>query len=354
MKNILLAAFLLVNAFALFASNNDTYYKASDKRFSYMGRGDFSNPDHPRFWTAAAQVSFSFKGTKCTIDLTDEHLYGKNLNYIVLVVDGKYSRFKLPAAENKLSVGNNLKDTIHTVVLCKCTETNIGYIQFNGVSCRELLQHPTPPKRKIECFGNSITCGTGSDQSLVACGKGDWQDQHNAYLSYGALTARALNAQYHLTSVSGIGLIHSCCDMDIVMPQVYDKISLRENKLTWNFALYQPDVVTICLGQNDGIQNKEKFCTAYIDFIQKLRKVYPRTRFVLLTSPMADDKLLPVLKDYLTTVVNAMHKSGDNRVTKFFFSRSYNSGCDAHPDLKEHELIAKELTDYLRQLMDWQ
>jgi lysophospholipase L1-like esterase len=354
MKNILLSTLLLINALTLFANNNDTYYKASDKRFSFMGRGDFSNPDHPRFWTAAAQVTFSFKGTECTIDLTDEHLYNKNLNYIVLVVDGKYSRFKLPAAENKLSVGDNLKDTIHTVVLSKCTETNIGYIQFNGVNCRELLKQPTPPKRKIECFGNSITCGTGSDQSLVACGKGDWQDQHNAYLSYGALTARALNAQYHLTSISGIGLIHSCCDMDIVMPQVYDKISLRENKHSWNFALYQPDVVTICLGQNDGIQNKEKFCSAYVDFIKTLRKVYPRTRFVLLTSPMADEKLLPVLKDYLTTVVNSLHNSGKKKVSKFFFSRSYNSGCDAHPNLKEHELIAKELTDYLRQLMHWQ
>jgi lysophospholipase L1-like esterase len=353
MKHILLAAVLLFSVSATSAKENQTFFKASDKRFSYMGRGDFSNPDHPRFWTAAAQVSFTFTGTACFIDLTDEHLYNKNLNYIVLVVDGKYSRFKLPAAENKLSVGGNLKDTIHTVILSKCTETNIGYIQFNGVSCRELLNCPTPPKRKIECFGNSITCGTGSDQSLVACGQGDWQDQHNACLSYGALTARALNAQCHLTSVSGIGLIHSCCDMDIVMPQVYDKINLRENKLRWNFSLYQPDVITICLGQNDGIQDKEKFCNAYIDFIKKLRKVYPRTQFVLLTSPMADDKLLPVLKDYLATVVNSINKHGDKKVTKFFFSRSYNSGCDAHPNLQEHELIAKELTTYLRKLMRW-
>ena len=353
MKCTLFAVLLLIGTANLYANSGNSFFQASDKRFSYMGRGDFSNPNHPRFWAAAAQVMFSFKGTECTIDLTDEHLYNKNLNYIVLIVDGKYSRFKLPAAENKLSVGENLKDTIHTVVLCKATETGIGYIQFNGVNCRQLLQHPTPPKRKIECFGNSITCGTGSDQSLVACGKGDWQDQHNAYLSYGALTARALNAQYHLTSVSGIGLIHSCFEMDIVMPQVYDKIILRENKLQWNFALYQPDVVTICLGQNDGIQDKAKFCNAYVDFIKKLRKVYPHTRFVLLTSPMADEKLLPVLKDYLTTVVNTINQNGDKKVSKYFFSRSYNSGCDAHPNLAEHELIAKELTAYLRQLMHW-
>lgn len=353
MKQHIFWILLLMCTTTLFAQNKNSFYKASDKRFSYMGRGDFHVPDHPRFWAAAAQIAFSFKGTDCIIDITDEHLYNKNLNYIVLVVDGNYSRFKLSGADNQLSVGANLKDTIHTVVLCKATETGIGYIQFNGVTCRDLLPCPAPPKRKIECFGNSITCGTGSDQSLVACGQGDWQDQHNAYLSYGALTARALNAQYHLTSVSGIGLIHSCCDMDIVMPQVYDKINLRENKFRWNFSLYQPDVVTICLGQNDGVQDKEKFCSAYTNFIKTLRKAYPHTQFVLLTSPMADQKLLPFMKECLTIVVNRMHKTGDKKVSQFFFSRSYNSGCDAHPDLSEHKLIAQELTAYLRQLMHW-
>jgi hypothetical protein len=77
----------------------------------------------------------------------------------------------------------------------------------------------------------------GSDLSAVPCGKGVWQDQHNAYLSYGPVTARALSAQYHLSAVSGIGLMHSCCNMNIIMPQVYDKISMRNDTINWNFEL---------------------------------------------------------------------------------------------------------------------
>lgn len=353
MKKILFFLLMAYYITPISAANDLSFYEASDARFCYMGRGNFSNAEHPKFWAAGAQISFWFKGSSCTVDLTDENLYGTNLNYIHLIIDGKYSRFKLPAKENKLSIGDNLRDTIHTVVICKGTESIIGYLQFNGITCKELLPPPPLPSRKIECFGNSITCGTGSDQSAVACGKGEWQDQHNAYLSYGALTARALKAQYHLTSVSGIGLIHSCCDMDIVMPQVYDKISLRENKLPWNFALYQPDVVTICLGQNDGIQDETKFCNAYVDFIKTLRKVYPKAQIVLLSSPMADEKLTSVLKQYLTIIVNTVHKNGDKNVTSFFFSRSYNSGCDSHPNLAEHQLIANELTAYLKKLMQW-
>jgi len=354
MKQFTLFILLIISTVTLFAADSLPFYKASDNRFSYMGRGDFSNTEHPRFWASATQINFRFKGNSCVIDLADEHLYGKNLNYVQLIVDGNYyTRFKLLSAENKISVSGNPNDSIHTVVICKSTESSIGYLQFNGVRCKELLASPTPPLRKIECFGNSITCGTGSDQSEVRCGKGEWQDQHNAYQSYGAITARALNAQYHLTSVSGIGLIHSCCNLDIVMPQVYDKISLRENKLPWNFSLYQPDVVTICLGQNDGIQDKTTFCNAYIDFIKTLRKVYPQAHIVLLTSPMADDKLLPILKKQLSFITDKLNKSGDKQVSKFFFSRSYNSGCDSHPNLAEHQLIANELTAYLKNLMQW-
>lgn len=352
MKAFLFSIILACFAFTAYAADTETFYKASNSNFVYMGRGDFSDAAHPRFWASGAQIIFAFTGDSCIINLTDENLWGKDLNYIQLIVDGKYSRFKLKEKVNKLSIPN-LSEGKHTIVICKTTESNIGYLQFDGVSCPKLLAHPALPKRKIECFGNSITCGTGSDQSEIPCGKGDWQDQHNAYLSYGAQTARNLNAQYHLTSVSGIGLIHSCCNMDVVMPQVYDKISLRENKLLWDFRRYQPDVVTICLGQNDGIQEQQTFCNAYLNFISSLRKVYPKARIVLLTSPMADEKLTLVLKSYLTIVANQANANGDKKVSTFFFNRSYNSGCDNHPSLAEHQLIANELTSYLKGLMHW-
>lgn len=352
MKKTIFSLVLICSSLLANTVTAQTFYKASDPKFAYMGRGDFSNAEHPKFWVAGAQILFSFQGNACTIDLTDENLWGKDLNYIQLIVDGKYSRFKLSSKDSKVSLGK-LSEGKHNVVICKGTETNIGYLQFNGVTCAKLLKAPTLPKRKIEFFGNSITCGTGSDMDEIPCGKGDWQDQHNAYLSYGAQTARALNAQYHLTSLSGVGLIHSCCDMDVVMPQIYDKISLRENKLPWNFSKYQPNVVTICLGQNDGVQDQKKFCDAYVTFVQNLRKVYPKAKIVLLTSPMADQTLTPVLKTYLTDVVKQLNEKGDKKVSSFFYSRSYNSGCDNHPSLAEHKLIAAELTAYLKGLMHW-
>ena len=352
-KTFLLSILFIFSAAFSFAAESLTYYKASDPRFFYMGRGDFANINHPKFWVPGAQIIFKFKGDSCTVDLTDEHLYGKFFNYVQFIVDGHYSRFKLSAVDSKLSVGDHLKDTIHSVIICKTTESNIGFLQFNGATCYKLLPPPPPPKRKIECIGNSITCGTGSDQSVIPCGKGEWDDQHNSYLSYGPVTARALHAQYHLTSVSGIGLIHSCCNLKYVMPQVFNKINLRDDTIPWNFSLYQPDVVTIELGQNDGIQNATTFCNAYVRFIHTLRKDYPKAHIVLLSSPMADSTLLPVMKGYILTVVQRLRDSGDKRVSKYFFSKRYHGGCDSHPTLAQHQLMANELTKYLKQLMHW-
>jgi len=51
--------------------------------------------------------------------------------------------------------------------------------------------------------------------------------------------------------------------------------------------------------------------------------------------------------------VAAMQAAGDRRVSSYFFSRKYSHGCGGHPDLKEHEQIASELTDYLKGLMRW-
>ena len=80
------------------------------------------------------------------------------------------------------------------------------------------------------------------------------------------------------------------------MPQVFDKINMRSDSIAWVFNRYIPDVVTICLGQNDGIQDSTVFCTNYINFIKQVRQQYKKANIVCLTSPMADEKLVAVLK----------------------------------------------------------
>ncbi len=326
---------------------------ADDPAIQYTGRVDLTNPKRPRFWAPGVYLKARFRGTACDVMLNDE-ASGKNHNYVAIVVDNnKPIRVKLTGKTDTLRVVQGLADGEHTLTVCKNTESGIGYLEFVGLRCSGLLPLPPKPTRKLEFIGNSITCGTGSDLSVVPCETGQWYDQHNAYLAYGPQIARRLNAQWHLSSVSGIGLMHSCCQMTVTMPDVFDKMNMRDNKIAWDFSRYQPDAVTVCLGQNDGIQDSTKFCGAYLNFLTTIRGHYPQAHIVCLTSPMADAKLTAVQQNYLTGIAAEANRRGDARVHTFFFSRSYNSGCGGHPDLAEHGLIANELEPFLKKIVGW-
>ena len=329
-------------------------YRPDHPFIQYTGRVDFTNPKLPRFWQPGVYISFKFKGNECELLLNDEMLWGSNHNYLELIVDGKAYRLQTVNKHDTLTVTKYLSASKeHTVILCKNTEANIGWLELAGIRCEELLRSNTKPQSRIEFIGNSITCGTGSDASSIPCGKGKWQDQHNAWFSYGAVTARKLNAQFHLSSVSGIGLMHSCCNMNITMPQVFDKVSMRNDTIAWNFLNYQPDVVTVCLGQNDGVQDEKTFCNNYMAFIQQLRKYYPNATIVLLSSPMASETLKQFMRKTIASVVKELNSKGERKVYSYIFSKRYNSGCDDHPSLKEHEQIAIELTTFIRKKMRW-
>ena len=336
------------------APGNLPLVEADSKDIYYIGRFDFTDPKAPKVWAPGAYVQARFRGTACDIVVNDEVRYGSTHNYLEIAVDDRPPfRVQTTGETNTIRAAAGLTSGAHTITVCKDTESEMGYVEFVGFRCQSLLPPPPLPKRKMEFIGDSITCGAGSDLSVAPCGKGTWYDQHNAYLSYGPTTARALHAQWHLSSVSGIGLMHSCCDMKATMPDVFGSVNLRDKTLPWDFRRYQPDVVTICLGQNDGEQDPAAFRDHYVQFIQQVRGDYPKAQIVCLSSPMADARLTAYLKDNLTRVADEMHQSGDKNVHTFFFSRSYNNGCGGHPDLAQHGQIAGELTTCLQTRLHW-
>ena len=323
------------------------YYLPTHEAIRYMGRIDFSNPIRPSFWQPGVSIEWAFSGDSCGVIMEDEIKWGSNHNYIALVVDGVPKRIKLSKRIDTIWVKPTTKALWHQMVMCKNTEANIGALTFVGIVANKIQAPATKYTLKIECIGNSITCGTGSDVTEIPCGKGVWYDQHNAYMSYGMQLGRKLNAQVHLTSVSGIGLMHSCCNLPVTMPAVFDKINMSENKLHWDFKNYQPDVVTICLGQNDGVQDSAVFVNKYLHFLKDLRSRYPAANFICLSSPMADNTLKAFMIKTIQSVVAVAKAGGNNKVSSYFFQKQYHAGCDGHPSLAEHEEIAGELVQYL-------
>ncbi len=355
MKNIILILCSLLFCTSKSSADEVFGFYAADHQFiQYTGRIDFSTPEKPKMWASGAYMKVKFSGTFLIIKLNDEFLWGKINNYLTIKVDNQPAyRVQLKGKENQVMLAKDLPRGEHTILIAKATEFENGYIEILGVTCGKLIKPDAKPFRKIEFIGDSITCGAASDESSTKCGEGEWHDQHNAYLAYGPTTARSLKAQWHLSSVSGIGLMKSCCDKKTVMPQVFDKVNMARDTIEWDFNLYQPDLVTICLGQNDGIQDSTQFTTAYVAFAKTLRAYYPKSKLVLLTSPMASADLNIFLQKQIKAVAKNLKLNGDRNIGYYFFKKQYQKGCGSHPSIEEHKEIGAELTAYLKNTMKW-
>lgn len=330
------------------------FYQADHPYFRYIGRIDFSNTKAPRFWAAGVYIEARFSGTFCEVEVRDEMLWGTSHNYLEISIDGKEpARIKTTGKFNRIKVADNLADGEHSIVIMKGTEALIGYLEFVGLRCEKLLPIKKKASRKIEFIGDSITSGMANYTKDIPCDSGVWYDQHSAWYSYGAITARSLGADYHITSESGIGLIHSCCDKKLTLPEIVDNVSISKDSLAWDFSKFQPDVVTVCLGQNDGIQDSVKFTHAYVALLKSLRGYYPQAKLVCLTSPMADKNLRAVLTRYIQGVVKYARTLGEKNIGAYYFAHQYKNGCGLHPDVEDDKRIANELTLFLSTEMKW-
>ena len=253
----------------------------------------------------------------------------------------------------------------HTVWLFKATEAHSGPIFIEKITGKKLhaLQRSNAPL--IEFIGNSITCGAAADPSEVACGAGVYHDQHNAYAAYGPRVARALNANFILSSVSGIGIYRNWNSDGPTMPEVYDNTDFQlGSPRQWNFENYKPAVVSIALGTNDFSNGDGKrprlpfdsseYVSRYIKFVQHVKSKYSEAQIALLSSPMINGDRRSQLQNCLTAVkrhVDSLY-SADKPVATFFFKPMQAQGCTGHPNVADHAVIADELTPFFKQLLE--
>ena len=334
--------------------NKLTTYLAADNYIQFTGRFEVNDSSQLKTSAPGAYLHFKFFGTECRLIIYDENKWNKYGNYLQVIIDDSIAyKLKLSPSKNELILAKGLPEGVHKITICKATESGIGSVTFKEILAEKLLTPDAKPVRKLEFMGNSITAGLGNDSNMLPCSAGNWYEQANAWKAYGPLTARALNSQWHVTAVSGIGLIQSCCGNEQTMPQIFSKTNLEPGGPAWDFKKYQPDVLTICLGQNDGIQDSSIFVQAYIRFIASIRQHYPKADIILLSSPMAGDELRARLVNYCKAVAEKLYKSGDNKIHTFFFDKQYTGGCDSHPSESEHQEIARLLTDFIRITMNW-
>jgi lysophospholipase L1-like esterase len=363
--SIVCTAYLLSFNYQKLYQPHTSLYLPDNNKIEYAGRIDFTNPQKPRLISSGACFTVKFRGKNCSILLEDQSSYN-NHSYISIVIDGEYSgRIKVSKDKTEYPVAMNLKGKAHTLMVCKDTESQTGYIDLAGIFCIKLLRVKKNCNRKIEFIGNSITCGMGMDISEIPCDSGEWYDQHNAYLAYGPLVARELKADWLLSSVSGIGITRYWNSPGPTMPETYNKIYLNKDSASlWNPGNFMPDLVSVCLGTNDFSDgdgsydrpplDSAEFVKAYISFLETIRSKYPDAQICCLSSPMLDGRKNVLMHNYLSAVIKYMKEiRKDKMIHMFEFSRPYTNGCSYHPDKEDHKKMAEELFPFFKNVMNW-
>jgi len=336
------------------ASPGAVLVPASDPRIQYTGRIDFSDPLAPRFDWPAISVGAVFQGGSVGILLKDGN------NDYDAFIDGNLREVIVGVPEERYLIQGLTKGR-HTLLLVKRTEASFGIGTFKGLELENgasLLAPPPRPMRRIEIIGDSLACGAEVEDLDTACDAPHFRTTENVFLSYGAVSARALGAEYRITAWSAKGMVRNAGDGEVSqdpMPSYFHRLLGNLKTPPYIPGAWDPQAVVVLLGGNDfytgGVHpSRDEFEVGYRSFLAMLRADYPKARIVCLcfsdSNPMGT---------YIQEVVRAENDDGEKMVNyaELGYPRGHLTGCYSHPDVEGQKLIAQDLTRVLGGLMGW-
>jgi len=334
--------------------------KSNDPHIHYMGRIGFEGNAAELSWPGSS-ATINFTGTGVKALLKDQ----SGANYFKVIVDGRVlPDIQLDTVKRLYTLVDGLPAGKHRLELFKRTEWTFGktwLYQFELASNTAIAKAPATQKRKIEFYGNSITCGyavldtTGQDR-----GTAPFEDN---YLSYANITARHFNAEYSCIARSGIGVLISWFPQ--TMPEMYDLFDPTDKNSKWDFSRYTPEVVVINLFQNDSwlvVQQQhpefkhrfdtipptnEQIIAAYESLVKNIRVKYPMAQIICALGSMDATRQGSPWPGYIVKAVENLH---DQKITTHFFPYKNTPG---HPSKSEQQAMADDLISYMEQHIKW-
>lgn len=343
-------------------------FPAHYPRLLWQGRIYEDNSGHKHLVSSGASLRFRVYGSECSIWMQNVASPGE-YNYFSLVIDGIHHPRQAinneSLTEHKIRFEKDAE--FHDVELYKETEAWNGEIVISSVECKGegIGEFPLPKGGNIEFIGNSITAGMASDPSMIACGEGKTYDQHNAYDAYGPRVARALDLNFAISAVSGIGIYRNWNSESPVMSDLYETTTLAgwPEDHEWDYNSFPPSIITICLGINDisdgdGVTarlpfDSVAFISKYIEFISKIHSRVPDAKILLLHLPILESHKNDILKQCLESIVEKSKSEIEDlsHIELFSFSPFISTGCSGHPGIDDHARMAAELTPRVEGLL---
>jgi hypothetical protein len=333
-----------------------------EQSIRYLGRS--ITPDSPSeaqwSWSGSG-ASITFDGTACWIRMTAPGAF-----YRVLV-DGKVTAtLDLTNKYDTIhALAANLPAGTHTVAVRLRTEANNSMTRFHGFRIEGVPgKAPEGSPRRIEFYGNSITCGYGILDSVASNPFATRTEDEG--LTYAAISADSVGADRHTICWSGKGVVqnYNRDTKNPTLPKLYAHVVPWDSTHLWDFSKWIPDVVAIDLGTNDFSHvapDSVLFHRTFAAFVDTLHARYPKAKFVLLDGPMLSDgypaglNALTKVRRHMDNVAAAANAKGisTSRLSLAPQDASRGYGADYHPNRAQARLNGQELTAHLRKTMGW-
>jgi lysophospholipase L1-like esterase len=323
---------------------------ANDPHLKYVGRWDTSDAGGPRSEWPATQVHLTLEGTAINVVLAGSQAFQ-------VVVDGAPTKtVTMLKGQSVYAVASGLAPGSHRIELCKRTEGWGGPVQVKGFQIpadAKLLDPPTFAHR-IMFIGDSITCGYGNEAKS--------QNEHftaateNAWLAWGAVAARTLDAELTSLAISGSWLQQNEMSKP-VMPEMWVKTMPFTKAEPWDQSRFIPDVVVVNLGTNDKQKpiEEQAWRDAYAGFIGQIRTAFPAAHVFLCIGPMSHGQN-GCIATYNAAIAADFAAKGDAKIHALALAMQKQSdgiGADWHPSAKTHQLMADALTAEIRKELGW-
>lgn len=324
------------------------------------------NPATKKLTWPATGIAFTFTGTSASVPITAI----SGTNAIVVIVDGVATAVD-NVSGTSISTGK-LSQGVHSVEIRKKSEASFGSITIGNPTTSGSFCSAVQPTKRIEIIGDSITVGYGVSGTYPCVNSAALED---ATLTYGALTAKNISADYSIVAWSGKGVLRNYVTADgddgqPTVPGLWTRYDADGADNTYDFKT-PVDIVVVNLGTNDfgftsyyangtayqarPLLDMKDYTNALVKFGKQIQAKYAKAELFITTSPLIGDYYPPEdpaqKTNQLAAVKSAVSQLGSKAHVVDFPSQdtsNNNIGCDYHPSKLTQQQDAVILTKAIK------